>query len=652
MKKQSTKRAVKGSSKSRGAAIRAQRRNKDDAERALSAYARADQAKDRSGSEQAIVQNALKVTFLGGLNDVGEKNMAVIEYGNDALILDCGINLGVDLPGVNYEINDTAYLASIKHKIKAYVITHGHLDHMGALKHTVPLYPAPIYGSPYTIGVIEQAFEGFAAVTGQEYTPHTITTQLDRQEELAIGMFTVEFIRVTHSLPDAAAICITTPVGRIVATGDFRLDPEPLDKRPTDTGRLKELGDKGVLLLLSESSYTEVEGRVPTESTLQKSFHDIIGNASGRIFVATFSSNMNRTQMIINAAVAAGRNVALDGRGMLAYSEIAVRQGILKVPKGTVVPIQQASTIAPDKLLVMCTGGQGEPNAALQRMSEGNHRHVNLNAGDTVVISSSPIPGNEIRYAAISNRLKKQGVQLFRHVSHAVDWCGPLHVSGHARRDELRDMIKLVRPKFLVPVHGGSVRRNYHADIAVESGVPRSNVILAENGSSFAIDEKKIKALGEVPHGSILIDQNGSPASTVAIKDRLLLAHDGIVTIVLTIDARTKQLTGSPDIIGRGFIEMKGADTLLNELRSELRRAVNQRYGRIEHDRFKAEIRDHVTHFLYDKTGRSPMVIPVVNKVGRSDQQRTQKNRVNPGEKQNVDQARFEKMRATLLQTK
>lgn len=637
--------------KTRGAAIRAQKRNQDDATRTLKQYADASQHSPKRANVIADSGDKVKVTFLGGLEDVGEKNMAVIEYKNEALILDCGNALGIDLPGINYTINDTSYLEGIKHKIKAYVITHGHLDHMGGLRHTVPKYPAPIYGSRYTIGVAEKIFDDLYADTGEEFKPQLVTAQLDNHEKLAIGSFYIEFIRVTHAVPDAAAICIETPAGRIIATGDFRLDPEPLDKMPTDTKRLKELGDQGVLLLLSDSSYADIEGRVPTESTLQQTFYDIIGNAQGRIFVAAFSSNMNRTQMIINAAVAAGRKVALDGRGMLAYAEIAVRQGVLKVPKGTVVPIQQASSIAPNKLLVMCTGGQGEPNAALQRMSEGEHRHVNLSEGDTVVISSSPIPGNEISYDQVSNRLKRKGVHLFRHPTHEIDGCGPLHVSGHSRRDELRDMVQLVRPQFFIPVHGGTLRRSYHAELGIEEGVPRKNVMVLENGDCVYLTPDSMEQGEQVPHGSLLVDQNGFVVSNLVVKDRLILSEEGIMTVTLTLDKKSGQLLTSPDVISRGFIAMKDNQELMNQFRAELKRAVAQRYKRVDLDRFKAEMRDYIMHFMYEKTGRSPIVIPVVNVIGgKAGTQTTHAGRsMDPEIRAKKDQQRFAEMRARLL---
>lgn len=598
----------------RGAAQRAQRRVQDDAEKIISHYASS--ARKTLERTQHINNAAgkLKLTFLGGLESVGEKNMAVIEYGDQALILDCGNSLGVDLPGVNYEICDTAYLEKIKHKIIGYLITHGHLDHIGGLRHIVPKLPAIIYGSRYTIGVIERAF----AEEPTSFVPQLVTVNADTHERLQLGVFGVEFIRVTHSVPDPTAICIETPVGRILATGDFRLDPEPLDHLPSDIERLKTLGDQGVLLLLSESSYADVEGRTPTEHTLQKSFHDIITDAPGRICIAVFSSNINRTQMIINAAVAVGRQIALDGRSMLGYVEIAVRQGILKVPKGAIVSMQQAERLPDDRLLVMCTGGQGEPNAALQRMSEGTHKHIQLKPSDTVVISSSPIPGNEVRYDEISNRLSQQGVRLFRHPTHELDGCGPLHVSGHARRDELREMIRLVRPAFLIPVHAGILRRRYHAELGIQEGMPRANILLPSNGDSLYFSKTSVEAGGQVPHGSVLVDQTGAVVSGLVVKDRLVLSQAGIMAVVLTISQTTGQLLASPDILSRGFVALRDSGQLMRDFRAELRRAVQQRFQRVEPERFKAELRDFITQYLFAQTGLSPIVIPVVNVVSRS----------------------------------
>jgi ribonuclease J len=642
----------KASAKKRGAALRALKRSQDDARRIADQYTSIDKRPERANSIKDATTK-LKVTFLGGLENVGEKNMTVIEYGDTAVVLDCGNNLGIDLPGVNYEINNPAYLDGIAHKLKGYVITHGHLDHMGGLRHIVPKYPAPIYGSRYTIGIVQKAFADEAA-EADDFTPKLVAVDIDNHERLKVGEFFVEFVRMTHSIPEPAAICIDTPVGRIIATGDFRLDPEPLDHLPSDIDRLKALSNEGVLLLLSESSYANEPGRTPTEQTLQESFHDVITKAPGRIFVAVFSSNINRTQMIINAAAASGRKVALDGRSMLAYIEIAVRQGILKVPKGTIVAMREIINLPDDQVLVMCTGGQGESNAALQRMSTGEHKTITLKPSDTVLISSSPIPGNEISYDQVGNRLSQRGVHLFRHPTHEIDGCGPLHVSGHARRDELSEMIRLVHPKFFIPVHGGYLRRQYHAELAVKEGIIKQNILLPTNGDSLYFTPDNVEWGERVPCSGILVDQTGSIVSGIVLKDRLILGGEGILAVVLTIDKKSGQLLTSPDILSRGFISMKDSGELVSSLRTELRRATAQRFQRIDLERFKAEIREFVTHFLYEQTGRSPIVIPVVNVVsGKADMQASAtKQSPSTEERLKAEQQRFHEMRVRLLNKK
>lgn len=649
----------KSSNTSRGEAIRAQKRALDLANRLANEYADASGANLQKGERRAnkIVDDfdKLKVIPLGGLNDVGEKNMTVVEYKNDALIIDCGNDLSVDLPGVNYAVNDPTYLESIKHKLRGYVITHGHLDHIGGLRHIVPKFPAPIYGSRFTIGVIEKTFEDATADTGIIFKPETIIMNMDNHERLKVGEFVIELLRITHSIPEAAAAIIDTPVGRILDTGDFRLDPEPLDHLPSDIERLKKAGDEGVLLLMSDSTNAANFGRTPTEHTLQPSFYDVIGKAEGRVFVSIFSSNMNRIQMIVNAAVQAGRRIAIDGRSMMAYAEIAVRQGILKVPQGSVLPMREMPNVPDDRVLVVCTGGQGEQGAALQRMAEGEHKHIKLKEGDTVIVSSSPIPGNEIRYQAIGDNLTKRGVKLFRHPTHELDGSGPLHVSGHANREDDREMIQLTRPKFFMPVHGGALFRKYHAEVALEEGMKRENILLPNNGDVLLFSADKVEPAGEVPNGAWLVDQTGNLVSNVVVKDRLILAEHGLVVVILTVDKKTGGLLTSPDIVTRGFIYIRDNEELMNEFRAELRRAVSQRFKRIDIERFKAEIRDHVTHFLYEKTQRSPIVIPVVNVIGGRTEKTDIKTSVN-GHKQKSEeemkaeqQKRFQEMRARLL---
>lgn len=657
-----------GKNSSRGAAMRAMKRNQDDAHKAVSAYLQTNNAPTGRANVIADDFEKLKITFLGGQEGIGEKNMQVIEWQNDAIIIDCGNNLGLELPGVNYSIADTTYLDSIKNKIRAYIISHGHLDHLGGLKHIVPKYPAPIHGSRFTIGVIQKTFDDLAAETGLQFEPQMVIMNMDNHERLKLGAFTVELVRITHSVPESSCIVVDTPIGRIINTGDWRLDPEPLDEKPTDAARLKQLGDEGVLLLMSDSTNTPYEGRTPTESTLQDSFTDVIGQAEGRVFVAIFSSNMNRVQMIVNAAVAAGRRVALDGRSMMTYAEIAVRQGILKIPKGTVLAMREMPNIPPEQVLVICTGGQGEPNAALQRMAEGAHKHIKLNPGDTVIVSSTPIPGNEIRYQEIGDELADKGVHLYRHPTHEVDGCGPLHVSGHARREEYREMLHIVRPKYFLPIYAGTLNRKYYQEMAIEEGWKRDNVIMANNGDSILLSPDKWEQGPEAPHGSVLVDQSGSVVSGIVVKDRIMLSEEGLVAVILTIDKRTGQLVTSPDIISRGFIYMRDSEELMNNFRAELRRAVAQRFKRVDLDRFKAELKDHVTHFLYEHTQRSPIVIPVVNVVspgkqgesknGGKQQGQGQANSQGqkpapapptPEQEAEMMQKRFQEMRAKLL---
>ncbi len=654
-----------GLASSRGAAIRAQKRSLDDARKMVDQYRAAKPTEGKSRRANVITEDfdKLKITFLGGQEAIGEKNMQVIEWQNDAIILDCGNSLGIELPGINYSIADTTYLDGIKHKIRAYIISHGHLDHLGGLKHIVPKYPAPIYASRFTMGVIEKSFEDVPQ-GAEHYTPKTVVMNMDNHERLKVGVFMVELVRITHSVPESSAIVVDTPIGRVINTGDWRLDPEPLDEKPTDVVRLKQLGQEGVLLLMSDSTGTDKEGRTPTESTLQQSFHDVIGQAQGRVFVAMFSSNMNRTQMVINAAVAAGRKVALDGRGMLAYSEIAVRQGLLKVPKGTLMAMRDIAKIADDKILVMCTGGQGEPNAALTRMSDGTHSHIKLHPGDTVVVSSTPIPGNEIRYQLIGDQLTELGVHIFSHPTHDIDGCGPLHVSGHARRDEYRELLHIVKPTYFLPIYAGARHRKRYIEMAVEEGWKRDSTILAKNGESILLSSDKWERGPEAPYGTILVDQTGAVVSNVVVKDRVILAEEGMVAVVLTIDRKSGQLLTSPDILTRGFIYIRDSEELMTGLRTELRRAVSQRYKRIDLDRFKAELKDHVTHYLYDQTQRSPIVIPVVNVINGSKvndkptsqrankdgrPEKPQEEVKSPEDMAEEQKHRFEEMRARLL---
>jgi ribonuclease J len=654
-------------STSRGQAVRAQRRSQADAQRIANQYVSADSANVANRltrANQIDDQPRLKIIGLGGMDGGGSKNMILIEYMNDAIILDCGNDLGVDLPGINYGIADTAYLEEIQPKLRAYIITHGHLDHIGGLPHIVPRFPAPIYGSRFSIGRVEEIFENFGLPMPEGFELKTVIMNENTHERLKIGAFFVELVRITHSIPGSTCIVVDTPIGRIINTGDFRLDPNPLDHERSDIERLTELGKEGVLALLSESTTTERPGRTPSESTIEQSFKDIMDNAPGRIFVGLFSTNMNRVQMIINAAVHHNKKVAMDGRSMVSTLEMAVRHGFVRIPKGTFVPIASAATMKDTDLVVVCTGSQGEPSSALQRMSNGEHRHVKLKEQDTVILSSTPIPysGNDAAIRTMVDELFKKGVHVFRHQTREVDGVGPLHVSGHASRDEYADMINMTKPKFFIPIYGDFTAKRYHIDLAVEQGIPRANTVNVGNGEIIALTPDKMEVVGEVPHGTILVDQTGALVSNVVVKDRVLLSEEGLVAIVLTIDKKTGALLTSPDIISRGFIYMRDNEEIMNGLRTELKRAVQQRFKRIDLDRFKAELKDHVTHYLFEHTQRSPIVIPVVNIIANSGKtNHSDAKKGNQKQAQTVElvrtpeqiaveqQKRFQEMRARLL---
>jgi ribonuclease J len=647
--------SINGASVSRGAAVRAQKRSQADAQRIADQYAPARLPSEEPRRANFIDDSPrLKIIPLGGMDGGGSKNMILIEYQNDAVVMDCGNDLGVDLPGINYAIADTSYLESIKHKVRAYLITHGHLDHIGGLPHIVPKVPAPIYGSRFTIGMVEKQFENFGLPMPEGFELQTVVMNEETHEKLKVGPFFVELVRITHSIPGSTCIILDTPVGRIINTGDFRFDPNPLDHERSDIERLKQLGDEGVLVLMSDSTTSERPGRTPSESTIEPTYVDLIERAPGRVFVAMFSSNINRIQMLVNAAVQHNRKIAMDGRSMMSTLEVAVKLGMIRIPKGTFVPIANVGSMKDHEIVVVTTGVQGEPGSALQRMAGGDHKHVKLNPGDTVILSGTPIPesGNDKLIGAMVDDLMRKNVHVFRANTSQIDGCGPVHVSGHASLEEYGEMIAMTKPKFFVPIYGAYRSKKYHIEEAIRQGVPRAHCLNADNGQVIAFTPDSIKVEGEVPHGTILVDQTGSIVSGVVVKDRVLLSEEGLVAVVLTLDKKNGSLLTSPDIISRGFIYMRDNEELMNGLRQELRRAATQRFKRVDLDRFKIELKDHITHYLFEQTQRSPIVIPVVNVIGGKGEAKTvhQANPTKKTEDMAADQERrFREMRERLL---
>lgn len=604
---------------SRGQAVRASRMNSDTVDRVINSIVTdVGKVKVTARANQLDTANAVKIIGIGGMNGGGAKNMMVIEYQNDALVIDCGNELGIELPGVNFAINDISYLRKIKDKIKGYVMTHGHLDHIGALPFVLPEINAPVYGSRFTIGMVEQTLANSDhKVEGFKYK--TVIMNEDNHEQLKIGKdLSIELVRVTHSIPGSTMVVVRTPEGTIINTGDFKLDPEPLDHKPTDLERLKEIGKEGVLVLMPDATTGEKLGRVPTEQTLEPTFHDIFRSAPGRVFVGLFSTNINRIQMLVNAAVEDGRNIAIDGRSMMLTLETAVKHGYVKIPKGTFIPIANTGGMKDEELVVIATGSQGEPNAALVRMSEGQHRHVKMKPQDTVVLSSTPIPesGNDAKIGRMVDDLVRAGVHVFRHATHELDKCGPLHVSGHSGQDEQKDLLELIKPKYYLPIYGAVRSKQYLIEMAVEEGHARKDAYNNQNGEVVEFTKNSMTPAGIVEHGTVLVDNTGAVVSNVVVKDRMLMAEDGLVSVMLTVDKRNGRLLSSPDIITRGFIYMRDNEELMNDFRNELKRVVAQRFKRVEIDRFKQELKDHIAFYLYEKTQRSPIVIPVVNVVG------------------------------------
>ena len=551
----------------------------------------------------------LRIVPLGGLNEIG-KNMTVVEYGDDIIIIDCGIGFPDEdeMPGIDLVIPDVTYLEQNRHRIRGMVITHGHEDHIGAIPYILQKLDMPIYATRLALGIIENKLQ-----------EHTLPWKPDLRcvrhgDTVRLGAsFTVEFIRVNHSIADACALAINTPLGMIVHSGDFKLDLTPIEGEMMDITRLGELGREGVLLLMCESTNAERPGYTPSETKVGKSLEVIFTmHTDRRIVISTFSSNVHRVQQIINISARHGRKVAVTGRSMINIVSAAVELGYMKVPDGVLIDINDIKRYKPEELTLITTGSQGEPMSALYRMAFGEHSQVSLGFGDLVVLSASAIPGNEKLVGRIINELSRMGVTVINDASVEV------HVSGHACQEELKLMQGLTRPKYFMPVHGEYKHMAANRDLAVAMGIPHENVFIPDIGKVLEISEKGVLWGGTVPSGVVLIDGLGvGDVGNIVLRDRKHLSQDGLIVVVATVDAASGFRVSGPDIVSRGFVYVRESEELMDEVRKIATDAIDISLRRSGRDWFemKAAIKDDITKYLYGKTKRKPMILPIIMDV-------------------------------------
>jgi ribonuclease J len=551
----------------------------------------------------------LKITPLGGLGEVG-KNLTVCEYENDIIIIDMGFMFPNDeMLGVDYLIPDISYLEDKKDKIRAILVTHGHEDHIGAIPYLWSKLSVPIYATKLTIGLIESKLSEFRLNTAGSL--RVVDPDKDR---LRLGVFEVDWFRVTHSIPDSVGVAIKTPLGRIIYTGDFKIDHSPLDNKYTDLDKLSKYGHDGVLLLMSDSTNAEQPGYSMSEKSLEESFENIFDKARGRIIIASFASQINRIQMVIDSARNHNRKLAFSGRSLLKNVEIAVRLGYLKIPQGLVIRVQDINKYPDHLVTIMSTGSQGEAMSALARMARGEHKNVKVKKGDTVIFSSSPIPGNETSITSVMDDLFRKGVEVVFDAEK-----NRTHVSGHPCAEELKLMISLTRPKYFAPFHGERHMLVRHAKIAQDLNIPESNIFILDNGDSIEIDAHGAKkSESKVVNGVILVDGFGiGDVGEIVLRERKSMSTEGIFVVICTVSRNNGQLLTSPDIISRGFIYMRENEQLVSNARKEVKRIVENYQGDNGQNWqvLKVKLRDAISEYLYNQTQRKPLVIPVVIEV-------------------------------------
>ena len=568
-------------------------------------------------------QPVLRVIPLGGLGEMGiGKNMMAIEYGNDIITIDMGLLFpGSDYPGINYIVPDITYLEQRKHKIRGHIFTHAHLDHIGAFKHLVHRIPAPVYGTKFTVGMLEKAME--EATSG--YNPQYNIMDPEAHERIQLGdSFSVEFVRVNHSIPDAAAIVVRTPVGVLVDTGDWRFEEKPVDGRRFDLARLVEIAEQEkILLLMNESTNCETAGtHNHGEHDIAASFGDIMGKyQNSRIIISTFSSQIHRIQMILEQAQQFGRKVGFAGYSMLQNIEVALRNNSIKVPKDVIMRMDELVKLPDNKITIVCTGSQGEFQAVLSRMASGSHKQIKVKPTDIIVFSSNPIPGNEKYVVRTVDSLMREGSDVFQNNKTHLDNIGPLHLSGHGYQEDHVKLITAIKPKYYLPIHGEFHMLVHNGKLANRlCGIPKENIFVSDSGDvhEFRADGSGKKA-GRIQVGGVMYDDSGEEVSEVVLKDRVHMSSEGIFVVVLTVDRKTGRLLTSPDIISRGFIYLKDSEELMNTIRQYLKQKVTRTYiggQRLELDDLKREIKDDVAHILYDQTHRTPIIITVINEIG------------------------------------
>lgn len=563
-------------------------------------------SKKRNTSPKAPTM-PVKVIPLGGLGEVG-KNITLYEYDGDMLLVDCGMTFpDADTPGVDIVIPDFAYLIENKDKIKGLVVTHGHEDHIGAIPYLLKQFNLPIYATRLTIGLIAGKLKEHKLLGDAKLN------EVADGKTITLGKFNIEFIHVNHSIPDSVAFAITCGAGTVVHMGDFKIDTTPIDDKVIDLARFAELGKNGVLALLSDSTNAERPGFTSSERLVGESLSNLFKKAEGhRIVVATFSSNIHRIQQIIDEAARCKRKVAVSGKSMINVVNVATELGYLKVPSGILVEIETIKNYAPSDLVIITTGSQGEPMSALTRMATNEHRQVEIAPGDMIIISATPIPGNEKLVSRVVNELMKRGANVVYEKMYDV------HVSGHACQEELKLIMSIVKPKYFIPVHGEQKHLYKHAQLAYAMGIDYNSVVIGANGNVFELSDAGIKNTETVTAGRVLVDGLGvGDVGSIVLRDRKHLSEDGIIVVTVAIDSLTREVVSGPDIVSRGFVYVKESDELMQALDNVVCNTLENCYvlGVKDWNIIKTRIKDSVAKFLYNKTHRSPMILPVIMEI-------------------------------------